>query len=189
VVARDPRTAARLKSLALHGMSADAWQRYSDEGYLHYEVQEPGFKYNLTDLAASIGLHQLTGVEARWQRRQAIWRYYEAALTDLPLRLPAPPAPGTRHALHLFTCLIDDARTTVTRDQVLARLHALRIGAGVHYRPVHQHPWYRRHYGARTGTLPHAEWVGARTLSLPLTGSMTDADAADVVRALRHILG
>ena len=77
----------------------------------------------------------------------------------------------------------------MTRDQVLARLHTLRVGAGVHYRPVHQHPWYRRRSGGRTGTLPHAEWVGARTFSLPLTGSMTDADAADVVRALRHILG
>ena len=87
VVARDPRTAARLKSLALHGMSADAWQRYSDEGYLHYEVQEPGFKYNLTDLAASIGLHQLASVEARWQRRQAI-----LALLRGRARRPPPPA-------------------------------------------------------------------------------------------------
>ena len=77
----------------------------------------------------------------------------------------------------------------MTRDEVVARLHALRIGAGVHYRPVHQHPWYRLTYGARTGRLPNAEWVGARTFSLPLTGGMTDEDAADVVRALRLILG
>ena len=189
VVARDPRTATRLKTLALHGMSADAWQRYSDEGFVHYEVEEPGFKYNLTDLAAAIGLHQLTGLEERWRRRQAIWAYYQAELAGLPLLLPAPPAPGTRHALHLFTCLIDETRTAVTRDEMLARLHALRIGAGVHYRPVHQHPWYRDRYGARTGSLPAAEWIGARTFSLPLTGGMTLADAADVVRALRHILG
>jgi dTDP-4-amino-4,6-dideoxygalactose transaminase len=189
VVAQDARTARRLKSLALHGMSADAWQRFSDEGFVHYEVLEPGFKYNLTDLAASIGLHQLDSLEERWRRRQAIWRFYEAELDGLPLRLPAPPAPGTRHALHLFTCLVDDARTTVTRDQVLARLHALRIGAGVHYRPVHLHPWYRRTHGARTGVLPNAEWIGARTFSLPLSAGMTDLDAADVVRALRQIFG
>ncbi len=187
VVAHDPRTAERVKTLALHGMSSDAWRRYSDEGFIHYDVVEPGFKYNLTDLAASIGLHQLTGVEARWTRRQAIWRYYERELADLPLILPAPPAPDTRHALHLYTCLVDDQRTAITRDQVLGRLHALRIGGGVHYRPVHQHPWYQRTYGARTGSLPHAEWIGARTLSLPLTAGMSEADAADVVRALRLI--
>ena len=187
VVARNPRAADRVKTLALHGMSADAWRRYSDEGFIHYDVVEPGFKYNLTDLAASIGLHQLTGVEARWARRQVLWRFYERELADLPLILPAPPAPDTRHALHLFTCLVDDRRTSITRDQVLGRLHALRIGGGVHYRPVHQHPWYQRSYGARTGSLPNAEWIGARTLSLPLTGGMSDADAADVVRALRLI--
>jgi dTDP-4-amino-4,6-dideoxygalactose transaminase len=97
------------------------------------------------------------------------------------------PTPGTRHALHLFTCLVDDTRTSVTRDQVLTRLHALRIGAGVHYRAVHEHPFYRARYGARTGRLLNAEWMSARTFSLPLGGAMTDGDAADVVRALRHI--
>ena len=187
VAVRDPRAAARIKTLALHGMSADAWKRYSDEGFVHYEVLEPGFKYNLTDLAAAIGLRHLDGLEARWARRRAIWRFYEAELAGLPLQLPAPPAPGTRHALHLFTCLVDDTRTSVTRDQVLTRLHALRIGAGVHYRAVHEHPFYRARYGARTGRLPNAEWVSARTFSLPLGGAMTDGDAADVVRALRHI--
>jgi dTDP-4-amino-4,6-dideoxygalactose transaminase len=187
VVARDARAARRIKMLALHGMSADAWRRYSDEGFVHYEVLEPGFKYNLTDLAASIGLHQLDGVEERWRRRQAVWELYARELAPLPLHLPAAPAPGTRHALHLFTCLVDDRRSKVTRDEVLARLHALRIGAGVHYRPVHLHPWYRTTFGTRTGSLPNAEWVGERTFSLPLTGGMTDQDAADVVRALHLI--
>src|SRR6185295_11011812 len=187
VVARDPRAAARIKTLALHGLSADAWRRYGDQGFVHYEVVEPGFKYNLTDLAASIGLHQLARLEEGWRRREEIWRFYDEALAALPLVLPAPPAPGTRHALHLYTCLVDDARTQVTRDEVLSRLHALRIGAGVHYRPVHQHPWYRRSYGARTGSLPHAEWIGARTFSLPLTAGMSHDDAADVARALGHI--
>jgi len=187
VVARDARAAARIKTLALHGMSADAWRRYGDEGFVHYDVVEPGFKYNLTDLAASIGLHQLARVDENRSRREAIWRFYDDALAGLPLHRPAPPAAETRHALHLYTCLVDDTRTDVTRDQALARLHALRIGAGVHYRPVHLHPWYRRAYGARTGSLPNAEWVGERTFSLPLSASMTREDAADVARALRQI--
>jgi dTDP-4-amino-4,6-dideoxygalactose transaminase len=187
LVARDPAVAERLRRLVLHGMSADAWRRQSDDAFAHYEVVEPGFKYNLTDLAASIGLHQLAGVDERWQRRWASWRRYEELLAELPLHLPLPPAEGTRHALHLFTCLVDDSRTSVTRDEVLARLRAMRIGAGVHYRAVHLHPWYRRNHGERTGTLPGAEWVSARTFSLPLTAHMTDGDVADVARALRLV--
>jgi len=188
LVARDPGIADRLRRLTMHGMSADAWRRHADDGFAHYEVLEPGFKYNLSDLAAAIGLHQLTGVDLRWQQRRAIWKRYEEELGDLPLRLPAPPAAGTRHALHLFTCLIDDARTSIGRDEVIARLRALRIGAGVHYRAVHLHPWYQRKYGERSGRLPGAEWVSERTFSLPLSPEMTDGDVADVVRALRLIL-
>src|SRR5262249_31732746 len=156
-------------------------------GFAHYEVLEPGFKYNLTDLAAAVGVHQLAGVEERWRRRETLWARYEELLADLPLHLPAPPAAGTRHAYHLFTCLVDDTRTSVARDDVLARLRALGIGAGVHSRAVPLHPWYRRTYGERTGTLPGAEWVSDRTFSLPLTAGMTDDDVADVVRALRLV--
>ena len=188
LVARDARLADRLRRLSLHGMSADAWRRHADDGFAHYEVLEPGFKYNLTDLAAAIGLHQLAGMDQRWERRRAVWNRYQAELADLPVQLPAAPAAETRHAFHLFTCLVDDSRTSVARDDVLARLRALRIGAGVHYRAVHLHPWYQRRYGERTGRLPGAEWVSDRTFSLPLSPDMTDVDVADVARALRLIL-
>ena len=188
VVARDVAKAERIQMLALHGMTKDAWHRYSDEGFVHYEVAEPGFKYNLTDLAASIGLHQLARLEERWARRRALWDFYLDALADTPLVLPAPAATGTRHALHLFTCLVDDRQTALTRDQVLQGLHELAIGAGVHYRAVHEHRYYRNTYGERTGRLPNAEWIGARTLSIPLSAKVDDRDAADVVRALRLVL-
>ena len=187
VVARHPSRADAIPALALHGLSKDAWNRYSDDGFQHYEVVRPGFKYNLTDLAASIGIHQLARIETNWARRRALWDYYQDALRDLPLVLPAPTPANVRHALHLFTCLVDDRRTAVTRDEVLAGLHALRIGAGVHYRAVHEHRWYRETYGARTGSLPNAEWVSARTFSIPLSPAVSDADAADVVRALRAV--
>jgi dTDP-4-amino-4,6-dideoxygalactose transaminase len=188
LVARDARLVDRLRRLTMHGMSADAWRRHAGDEFAHYEVLEPGFKYNLTDFAAAIGLHQLTGMDERWERRRAVWSRYEAELADLPLQLPPVPAAGTRHALHLFNCLVDDSRTSVGRDEVLARLRALRIGAGVHYRAVHLHPWYQRKYGERTGRLPGAEWVSDRTFSLPLSPDMTEADVTDVVRALRLIL-
>lgn len=188
LTARTKEAAARIKRRALHGMSADAWRRFSDAGYVHYEVEEPGFKYNLTDLAASIGLVQLDRLEAWWRRRRELWDYYLRELTGLPLVLPAPVPEGVRHALHLFTCLVDDARTRVARDDVLRGLHELRIGAGVHYTALHLHPYYRKTFGHRRGEFPNAEWIGDRTFSIPLSPSVTDDDAADVVRALRMIL-
>ena len=188
ITCRRIEDAAALRTLALHGMSADAWERYGDQGFVHYDVIAPGYKYNLTDLAAAFGIHQLARVERAWLRRREIWAYYEHELADLPLVLPPPVPANVRHALHLFTCCVDDTRTAVTRDELLAQLHALRIGAGVHYRPVHLHGYYRGAFGYREGDFPNAEWIGARTFSLPLSPAVSDADAADVVRALRLIL-
>jgi dTDP-4-amino-4,6-dideoxygalactose transaminase len=187
IVCRRAEDAAMLRTLALHGMSADAWLRYGDRGFVHYDVVAPGYKYNLTDLAAAFGIHQLARVETAWRRRHEIWTYYERELADLPLVLPPPVPSNVRHALHLFTCCIDDTRTAVTRDEVLDRLYELRIGAGVHYRPVHLHAYYRKTFGYREGDLPVAEWIGARTFSLPLSAALSDEDADDVVRALRLI--
>jgi len=184
ITCRDPAVSGALKSMALHGLSADAWGRYRDSGFVHYEVSAPGFKYNLTDLAAALGIHQLARVERNWQRRHALWSFYLEELRDLPLVLPPPIPANMRHALHLFTCFVDDARTSIERDDVVARLHELRIGTGVHYRPVHLHSYYRQTYGYGEGDFPTAEWIGERTFSLPLSAAVTDDDAADVVRAL-----
>jgi dTDP-4-amino-4,6-dideoxygalactose transaminase len=188
LVARSRETAARLKTLALHGLSADAWARYGDAGFVHYQVEEPGFKYNLTDLAASIGLVQLGEIEARWERRRALWDFYLRELAELPLALPPPAPPGVRHALHLFTCLVDPERTDRTRDAVVRALHELAIGTGVHYTALHLQPWYRKRFGFARGDFPAAESIGDRTFSLPLSAAVSDADAADVVRALRLVL-
>ena len=114
VLARNEEDAARIKMLALHGMSKDAWKRFGDEGYKHYFVVECGYKYNMMDIQAAIGLHQLKRVEANWLRREQIWQQYQAAFADLPLVLPAPPEEDTRHAYHLYTVLVDEARR---RDQ------------------------------------------------------------------------
>jgi dTDP-4-amino-4,6-dideoxygalactose transaminase len=188
VTASSREAGARLKTRALHGMSADAWRRYSDEGFVHYQVEAPGFKYNLTDLAASIGLVQLGKLEDFWERRRALWERYRHELADLPLVLPAPTPPGVCHAHHLFTCLVDDTRTRVTRDQLVRELHELRIGTGVHYTALHLHPYYSKTYGFRRGDFPNAEWIGDRTFSIPLSPAVSDEDADDVVRALRLVL-
>lgn len=189
VVSRQPELTNRIKQVALHGMSVDAWRRFSDKGYVHYEVLEPGFKYNLTDLAAALGLHQLARLESLLPVRQRLWDYYQKELADLPLILPAEPAAGTRHALHLFPVLVDDRKTKVTRDEMMRGMHDLKIGCGVHYTALHLHRYYRETYGYKVGDLPNTEFIGARTFSIPLSAAVTDEDAADVVKALRMILG
>jgi dTDP-4-amino-4,6-dideoxygalactose transaminase len=189
VVSSDENAAARLKTLALHGLSADAWSRFSDEGYKHYEVVEPGFKYNMMDLQAALGLHQLARAEANLGRRQEIWRRYDEAFADLPLRTPAPEEPGTRHARHLYTILLDLERLSSTRDEVLLDLHRQNIGTGVHYRALHLHPYYREAGGHARGDFPNSEWISDRTVSLPLSPKLTDGDVEDVIEAVRRTVG
>jgi len=180
--------AARIKRLALHGLSADAWKRFSDEGFKSYEVVEPGFKYNMTDINAALGLHQLARVEQNLLRRQDIWATYDSAFADLPVVLPAPEDPCTRHARHLYTLLLNLDALSVGRDDVQSALHKLRIGTGVHYTAVHLHQYYREAFGYRQGAFPSAEWIADRTLSLPLSPKLTDSDVQDVIVAVRSTL-
>ncbi|MBI3553488.1 MAG: DegT/DnrJ/EryC1/StrS aminotransferase family protein [Elusimicrobia bacterium] len=188
VITDDAAHADKIKVLALHGMSQDAWKRFSDDGYKHYEVVAPGFKYNMTDMAAALGIHQLPRVERYWSRRQELWRRYDAALQGLPCFLPPPPEPETRHAYHLYTPHIDVDRLGKTRDQVLHELTKLKIGTGVHYLALHLQPYYRKLLGHKPGDFPNAEFISERTLSIPLSAKLTDEDAADVVEALRAVL-
>jgi len=189
VLARREEDAARIKVLALHGMSKDAWKRFSDEGYRHYYVTECGYKYNMTDLQAALGIHQLARVERNWERRRQIWGRYQAELDGLGLGLPAEPEPGTRHALHLYTVLVDEERCGVARDPFLEAMTAQGIGVGVHYLAIPEHPYYRERFGWRPGDYPAAQRIGRQTVSLPLSPALNDADVTDVVRAVRRVLG
>lgn len=185
ILARRAEDAARLKTLALHGMSHDAWKRFSDSGYRHYQVVECGFKYNMMDLQAAIGLHQLARVEASWQRRRAIWARYQDAFADLPVTRPAESDPRSRHAHHLYTLLVDEARCGRTRDEFLEHMTAQRIGVGVHYLSLSEHPYYQDRLGWRPADTPNAMRIGRQTVSLPLSPALTDADVADVIAAVR----
>jgi dTDP-4-amino-4,6-dideoxygalactose transaminase len=181
--------AERAKVLALHGMSQDAWKRFSDEGYRHYEVVEAGFKYNMMDLQAALGLHQLARLERSHARRAEIWSRYDEAFADLPCRLPMQPAPNTRHAYHLYTLVIDVGALGKSRDDVLAELTEAKIGVGVHYLALHRQPFYRQLLGHDTGDFPNAEHISDRILSIPLSAKLTDSDVGDVVEAVREAVG
>ncbi len=176
--------AARAKTLALHGMSADAWSRFSDEGYKHYLVTEAGFKYNMMDIQAAIGIHQLKRVERYWNRRKEIWERYNDAFADLPVGLPAPLEPETRHAHHLYTLMIDKEKTGVSRDEFLCAMNDQNIGTGVHYLSIPEHPFYQKTFGWKPEDYPHAMRIGRQTVSLPLSAKLTDEDIADVIEAV-----
>jgi dTDP-4-amino-4,6-dideoxygalactose transaminase len=184
----DDQLARKIKIIGLHGLSADAWSRFSDQGYKHYDVVFPGFKYNLTDLAASVGLAQLPKLDGWLRRREQIWTHYQEALSDLPLTLPAAPAANTLHARHLFTVLVHE-KARVTRDEFLSQMHRRRIGTGVHYRALHTHPYYRERWGFRPEQFPNAYAIGEHTVSLPLAPKLTDAEVERVIVAAREILG
>jgi dTDP-4-amino-4,6-dideoxygalactose transaminase len=187
LMTESPQLAAEVERLALHGLSLGAWQRFSDAGFRHYEVIRPGYKYNMTDVQAALGLHQLPRLDAWIDRRAELWERYDALLAGLPLRTPAPPDPNTRHARHLYQVLVaPEAR--LSRDALLDGLDAHRIGTGVHYRGVHLHPYYRDRYRLAPEDFPVATGISERTLSLPLSPKVTEADQDDVVAALRELL-
>jgi dTDP-4-amino-4,6-dideoxygalactose transaminase len=188
IVGRSEAHVARAKVLALHGMSKDAWHRFGDAGYRHYQVLECGFKYNMMDLQAAIGLHQLARVEENWRRRRALWQRYDEAFADLPLGLPAPPAPDTRHGHHLYTVMIDEDRCGLSRDAFLDAMNAARIGAGVHYLSIPEHPYYRQRFGWTPERWPHAMRLGRQTVSLPLSPALSGVDVERIIQAVRGIV-
>ena len=189
VLAKREEDIARIKVLGLHGMSKDAWKRFSDEGYRHYQVVDCGFKYNMMDLQAAIGIHQLRRVDAYWERRAQIWQTYNQAFADLPIGLPAPPELHTRHAHHLFTVLIDEAKTGVSRDTFLDRMTAEGIGVGVHYLSLPEHPYYQQTFGWRPEDYPNAMRIGRQTVSLPISAKLSGEDIEDVIQAIFRVLG
>ena len=176
---------ARIASL--HGMSRDAWARYGSAGSPHYDVVMAGFKYNMMDLQAAIGLHQLKGLNARLCRRESIWRQYDEAFAHLPITRPAPVRDGDVHARHLYTILVTPD-SGWTRDELSQALRTDGISTSVHFRALHLQPYYAERYGLTRGMFPVAEMVSDCELSLPLSGGMTDADAAAVITSVeRHL--
>jgi len=188
VVAADEKRAQWLRRMALHGLSLDASKRFGPSGYRHYEVVDCGFKYNMMDLQAAIGLHQLARVEHSLARREAIWAAYDDAFEGLPLTLPPKPtsSEGLRHARHLYTVRVQgEARE---RDAFIDALRMRNIGVGVHYVSLPEHKLYQERFGWHPDRWPVARDVGRSTVSLPLSPRLRDADVEAVVDAVKDFL-
>lgn len=189
VVTRRTELAERMRVMRLHGMNRDAFDRFvSRTPAWYYEIVAPGFKYNLTDIAAALGIHQLARLPGFLARRQYLAARYREQLAALPLILPADAPPGEIHAWHLYVIrLRDDIH--LTRDEVIQGLSDRGIGASVHYVPLHRHPYWRDRYRLRAEMFPHSDAAYRSMLSIPLFTAMSDSDQDRVIDALRELLG
>ena len=181
-----PDLLAESRLWSLHGMSRDAWKRYDKGGSWQYEVIRPGFKCNMTDIQAAIGLHQLERLDDMQKRRRHVVDMYRDGLADLPLDLPTH-RPEVDHAWHLFVIRLHPEMLRIDRGQFIEELAARNIGSSVHFIPLHLHPFYRDKYRLDPGSFPVATREFERMISLPLNPTMTDADANDVIEAVREI--
>ena len=188
VISSDGSLISRIKILSLHGLDNGAWKRFSDAGYRHYYVEEAGFKYNMMDLQAAIGIHQLAKIETFRDRRNELWDRYLRELNGLPLGLPAEAGPEIKHSCHLFTIRINEQSAGITRDDFLQELHRRNIGCGVHYLSIPEHPYYKRTFNWKPEEYPHAFKFGREAVSIPLSAKLTDEDADDVISAIKEII-
>ena len=188
VVTDNDALAEKIRTYAHHGLSRGAWKRYSDDGFKHYEVMAPGYKYNMMDLQAALGIHQFPRLEKYLKRREAIWDKYNNAFIDLPITLPEEPPSHVRHARHLYPILLDLKALKITRDEVVEALHQENIGTGIHFVSLHLHHFYRKKYHYKPSDFPNAADISERTISLPLSAQLSDQDVEDVIQAFRRIL-
>ena len=194
VVTRDAELASRVRTMRLHGMSRDAFDRFTAKvPSWYYEIVAPGFKYNLTDIAAAMGIHQLKRARAFHARRAEIAQAYHAAFAGLPLITPPDAKAGELHAWHLYPLRLSDAapigRPGMNRDVLIEQLFAAGIGCSVHYIPLHLQPYWRERYGLRPEDFPHSQHAYERMLSLPIYTRMTDADVQRVTVVVQRALG
>lgn len=188
LVTKDPEIAKRARVMRLHGINRDAFDRFTAKApSWYYEIVAPGFKYNMTDIAASIGIHQLKKANLFQNKRADIAALYDKELAGLPIILPPHAAEQDVHSWHLYVIQLD-ASVGVSRDSFIERMFAEGIGCSVHYIPLHLHPYWRDRYGLVPEMFPASQRIYERTLSLPLYTRMTDADVKRVVSAVKEAL-
>ena len=188
LVTRNAELAKRAKVMRLHGMNRDAFDRFTAKvPSWYYEIVAPGFKYNLTDIAAALGIHQLKRLPAFQKRREVIAQRYNEAFAELPLILPPAAAEGDVHSWHLYVLRLDDS-LALERDVFIERMYSMGIGCSVHYIPLHLHPYWRDRYGLKPEQFPHSQKAFERMVSIPLYTAMTDEDVERVIGAVRGIV-
>lgn len=185
----DENIAEEISLLKFHGMSREAWKRFSATGTPNYDIILPGFKYNMMDIQAAIGIHQLPKLDGFIDKRRDIAEFYNQEFADVPeLALPQYAPYQQRHAWHLYTPLVRIEKLAIDRDRFMVELKKHNIGTGLHYKAIHHHAWYKEHFPVADELLPNASYASERILSLPLFPKMTMDDARYVVQAVRNVI-
>jgi UDP-4-amino-4,6-dideoxy-N-acetyl-beta-L-altrosamine transaminase len=184
----DDELAEKTRLLSLHGISHDAWKRYSSEGSWYYEILYPGYKYNMTDIQASMGIQQLKKVDKLQEARKGIAKLYTSTFKDTPEITEPYVGEEVEHTWHLYPILINTDLLKIDRNRFIDALKAENIGTSVHFIPVHLHPYYCKQFGFKRGDFPESEYVYDHITSLPLFPRMTEADARDVIAAVKKII-
>jgi dTDP-4-amino-4,6-dideoxygalactose transaminase len=184
----DADLAEKVAVLSLHGINRDAWKRYSAEGYRHWDIVAPGYKYNMFDLQAALGLCQLKKADTFWQQRRDQVRYYDQCLKDIPQLTPLAVRDYAKSAYHLYVIQVDTDALGIDRDTFMNALQAENIGIGIHFRAVHLHPYYTSTYGFKPGMFPRSEYASDRVISIPLYPGLSREDQELVVAALKKIV-
>lgn len=188
VTTRDDQLARRVSLLRFHGIDREAWNRFGKSGSQQYSVIAPGYKYNMMDIQAALGIHQLERLDAFIDRRRDLAQRYQAELGEIAeLALPTLPAYAHRHAWHLYCVLINVDEAGMTRDEFIEAMKSQNVGTGLHYQAVHLHPYYQENFGFSSGDFPIAEDVGERIVSLPLFPRMQDHDVDRTINAIKNV--
>ncbi len=180
--------ANKVKIFGLHGMSGDTWKRFSHEGYKHYQIIFPGFKYNMMDIQASLGIHQLERLGKYSKRRKKIWDIYNESFEGIPAIVPSPEENDTVHARHLYTLLLDIDHLKISRDEFIDALKQENIGTGVHFISLHLQPYYKENFGFKSDDFTNSTYISDRTISLPFSAKLTDDEVQDVIKAVKKVL-
>jgi dTDP-4-amino-4,6-dideoxygalactose transaminase len=189
VCTADENLAEEISLMKFHGMSREAWKRFAASGTPNYDILLPGFKYNMMDIQAALGIHQLPRLDGFIDKRRAIAEFYNRELADVvELALPAYAPYQQRHAWHLYTPLVRIEKLSIDRDRFMEELKTHNIGSGLHYKAIHHHAWYRAHLPVADQELPNASYASERILSLPLFPKMSDEDVRDVVEAVKEVI-
>lgn len=190
IATRDAELAAKIVLLRFHGMDREAWNRFGKSGSQHYEIVAPGYKYNMMDIQAALGIHQLPALEGFIARRTELALRYQERLAGWgQWSRPGAPAFPHRNAWHLYAPLIEPAAAGMDRDTFMTRMKERNVGTGLHYRAVHLYPYYSARYGFKRGDFPNAEAISDRIVSLPLFPDMSDVDQERVLRVMREVTG
>ena len=188
IISNSKKKMSLLKILSLHGMTKDAWKRYRYKGFLHYDVINPGFKYNMMDMQAALGIHQLKKINENYKKRKQIWDFYNEQFKDLNIVIPHEVEKNTKHAYHLYTLQINKKISGISRDDFIIEMYKNNIGTGVHYKSIPEYTFYKKKYNWKLNDYPNAKKIGSETVSIPLGPALTLNNIEKISNVVKKII-